>query len=84
MDPREKLSELARERGNSLAALSRMLGRNSTYLQQYITKGSPRKLEERLAHAVARLAAGARGAGAERQVRGRQVNKHGFPPGKCS
>ena len=46
MDAREKLSELARERGNSLAALSRMLGRNSTYLQQYITKGSPRRLEE--------------------------------------
>ena len=46
MNPREKLSELARERGNSLAALSRMLGRNSSYLQQYITKGSPRKLEE--------------------------------------
>ena len=46
MDPRERLSELARERGNSLAALSRMLGRNATYLQQFITKGSPRKLEE--------------------------------------
>ena len=46
MDAREKLSELARERGNSLAALSRMLGRNSTYLQQFISKGSPRKLEE--------------------------------------
>src|SRR5690606_5311422 len=47
MDPREKLFELARERGNSLAALSRMLGRNASYLQQYITKGSPRKLEEK-------------------------------------
>ena len=46
MDPRERLSELARERGNSLAALSRMLGRNSSYLQQFIGKGSPRKLEE--------------------------------------
>ena len=46
MDPREKLAELARERGHSLAALSRMLGRNASYLQQYITKGSPRKLEE--------------------------------------
>ena len=46
MDPRERLSELARERGHSLAALSRMLGRNASYLQQYITKGSPRKLEE--------------------------------------
>jgi hypothetical protein len=46
MDPREKLSEMARQRGVSLAALSRMLARNSSYLQQYITKGSPRKLEE--------------------------------------
>jgi phage repressor protein C with HTH and peptisase S24 domain len=46
MDSREKLSELAQERGSSLAALSRMLGRNSSYLQQFITKGSPRKLEE--------------------------------------
>ena len=46
MDPRERLSALARERGNSLAALSRMLGRNATYLQQFISKGSPRKLEE--------------------------------------
>ena len=46
MDPRERLSALAQERGVPLAKLSRMLGRNSTYLQQYITKGSPRKLEE--------------------------------------
>lgn len=46
MDPRERLAELARERGSSLAALSRMVGRNASYLQQYITKGSPRKLEE--------------------------------------
>ena len=46
MEPREKLAELARERGVSLAALSRMLGRNASYLQQYITKRSPRKLEE--------------------------------------
>lgn len=46
MSPREKLAELAKERGTSLAALSRMLSRNPTYLQQYITKGSPKKLEE--------------------------------------
>jgi phage repressor protein C with HTH and peptisase S24 domain len=46
MDPRERLADLVRERGSSLAALSRMLGRNSTYLQQFISKGSPRKLEE--------------------------------------
>ena len=46
MDARTRLSDAAREQGSSLAALSRMLGRNPTYLQQYITKGSPRKLEE--------------------------------------
>lgn len=46
MDPRERLAALASGTGNSLAALSRMIGRNSSYLQQYISKGSPRKLEE--------------------------------------
>ena len=46
MNSRERLAELARESGVSLAALSRKIGRNSSYLQQYITKGSPRKLEE--------------------------------------
>jgi phage repressor protein C with HTH and peptisase S24 domain len=46
MDPRVRFAELAKARGASLAALSRMLDRNPTYLQQYITKGSPKKLEE--------------------------------------
>ncbi|MGB3166130.1 MAG: S24 family peptidase [Alteraurantiacibacter sp.] len=46
MDARETLVAAAREKGTSLAALSRMIGRNATYLQQYIAKGSPRKLEE--------------------------------------
>ena len=46
MNPRERLTELSAERGASLAALSRMIGRNSSYLQQFVTKGSPRKLEE--------------------------------------
>ena len=46
MNAREKLAALAQARGVSLAALSRMLGRNASYLQQYITKGSPKKLEE--------------------------------------
>ncbi len=46
MDSRERLAQLAREKGSSLASLSRMLSRNTTYLQQYISKGSPRKLEE--------------------------------------
>ncbi len=45
-DPRTRLLDLAAARGVSLSALSDMIGRNSTYLQQFIRKGSPRKLEE--------------------------------------
>lgn len=45
-DPRVRLLELASERGASLSGLSELIGRNSTYLQQFIRKGSPRKLEE--------------------------------------
>ena len=43
---RERLLELAQAKGTSLAALSSMIGRNPSYLQQFIRKGSPRKLEE--------------------------------------
>jgi phage repressor protein C with HTH and peptisase S24 domain len=47
MDPaRTRLVALAAERGVSLAALSGLLGRNAAYLQQFVRKGSPRKLEE--------------------------------------
>jgi phage repressor protein C with HTH and peptisase S24 domain len=45
-NPRSRLLALATEQGVSLAALSAMIGRNSTYLQQFVRKGSPRKLEE--------------------------------------
>ncbi|MBM0170286.1 LexA family transcriptional regulator [Altererythrobacter sp. C41] len=45
-DARQRLIELARERGASLAGLSQLIGRNPTYLQQFVRKGSPRKLEE--------------------------------------
>lgn len=43
---RQRLLEAARERGHSLAQLSRLLGRNSAYLQQYVARGSPRHLDE--------------------------------------
>ena len=43
---RARLLELSQQRGVSLARLSDMLGRNASYLQQFIRKGSPRKLEE--------------------------------------
>lgn len=45
-DPRIRLQQLATEQGVSLARLSELIGRNATYLQQFIRKGSPRKLEE--------------------------------------
>ncbi len=43
---RARLLELAQEGRVSLASLSAMLGRNPSYLQQFVRKGSPRKLEE--------------------------------------
>lgn len=46
LDPREKLLALAREQSVSLAKLSEMIGRNPSYLHQFITRGSPRRLEE--------------------------------------
>src|SRR5262245_19463994 len=45
-DPRARLQVLAQQRGISLAALSVLIGRNTSYLQQFVRKGSPRKLEE--------------------------------------
>ncbi|KQM38099.1 helix-turn-helix transcriptional regulator [Sphingomonas sp. Leaf10] len=46
-DIRTAIARLAGERGVSLAELSRVLGRNPAYLQQYIERGSPRRLAER-------------------------------------
>lgn len=45
-DVRNVLLELATGRGESLAALSRMLRRNDAYLQQFVRRGSPRHLED--------------------------------------
>ncbi len=52
-NPRDRLLQLATKNGTSLARLSEMIGRNPTYLQQFIRKGSPRKLEERDRRALA-------------------------------
>lgn len=43
---RGRLQDMARKHGSSLAELSRLLGRNPAYLQQYVTRGSPRHLDE--------------------------------------
>lgn len=44
--PREILADLIAERGENYGALSRLLGRNAAYIQQYIKRGTPRKLDE--------------------------------------
>ncbi|WP_435417143.1 S24 family peptidase [Parerythrobacter aurantius] len=46
VDVRERLLALSDNSGISLSRLSALIGRNSSYLQQFIRKGSPRKLEE--------------------------------------
>jgi hypothetical protein len=47
-DPaRAALAELIRERGVDRASLSRLLGRNLAYVQQYLERGTPKRLGER-------------------------------------
>jgi hypothetical protein len=47
VDPREALASAASARGDSLAALSRMLDRRSSYLSDFVREGVPRALTER-------------------------------------
>jgi repressor LexA len=46
MEIRAAIQGLAAKAGVSLAALSRMLGRNDAYLQQFVQRGTPRVLAE--------------------------------------
>lgn len=46
MSPRENLVRLAAERGESLASLSALIGRNAAYLQQFVMRGSPKRLAD--------------------------------------
>ena len=45
-DPRHVLEQLCLERGEDFAGLSRMLGRNPAYIQQYVRRGVPKRLKE--------------------------------------
>lgn len=45
-DPRLVLERLCAERGDDFAGLSRMLGRNPAYIQQFVRRGVPRRLGE--------------------------------------
>ena len=53
-EARAMLARLCTERGESLAGLSRLLGRNDAYIQQYLRKGTPRRLPERDRRTLAR------------------------------
>src|SRR3954469_14393361 len=45
-DARAALQQLIEERGEDYVGLSRLLGRNAAYVQQYIKRGTPRRLAE--------------------------------------
>lgn len=45
-DPRQYLERLITERREDYAGLSRLLGRNPAYIQQFIKRGTPRRLAE--------------------------------------
>lgn len=53
-EPRRVLEELCAERGEDFAGLSRMLGRNPAYIQQFVRRGVPRRLKEAERYKLAR------------------------------
>ena len=54
LDPRVALERLCAERGEDFAGLSRMLGRNAAYIQQYVRRGVPKRLKEEERRKLAR------------------------------
>src|SRR6476469_1555638 len=54
LDPRSVLERLCSERGEDFAGLSRMLGRNPAYIQQYVRRGVPKRLKEEERRKLAR------------------------------
>ena len=46
MELREALDSLIGERGETYASISRLLGRNTAYIQQFIKRGSPARLDQ--------------------------------------
>jgi hypothetical protein len=52
--PRRELERLIAERGEDYSSLSRLLGRNAAYIQQFIKRGTPHKLGEEDRRTLAR------------------------------
>ncbi|WP_374613236.1 helix-turn-helix transcriptional regulator [Sphingorhabdus sp.] len=53
-DPRAELERLIHSHGDDYSALSRLVGRNPAYIQQFIKRGSPKNLPERERSILAR------------------------------
>ena len=53
-DPRFALARLIRNNNDDYVGLSRLLGRNAAYVQQYIKRGSPKRLPEQERSVLAR------------------------------
>jgi phage repressor protein C with HTH and peptisase S24 domain len=51
---RSNLDRLIRERGESYGAISQLIGRNAAYIQQFVKRGTPRKLDEADRQRIAR------------------------------
>lgn len=54
LDARSALDSLIRQRGENYGAISRLIGRNAAYIQQFIKRGTPRKLDEADRRLIAR------------------------------
>jgi len=55
VDARKALDDLIQQRGCNYSSISRLLGRNAAYIQQYIRRGSPRQLDEQDRSVLARF-----------------------------
>ena len=54
-EARRALDELIQTRGCNYSEISRLLGRNAAYIQQYIRRGSPRQLDDQDRSVLARF-----------------------------
>lgn len=53
-NPQKLIEQLCLERGEDFAGLSRMLGRNPAYIQQFVRRGVPKRLKEEERRKLAR------------------------------
>jgi SOS-response transcriptional repressor LexA len=54
IDARANLEQLIADRGDDFLSVSRLIGRNAAYIQQFIRRGVPRKLDEEDRRTLAR------------------------------